>query len=245
MLKYTFIVLLMIHVLSDFYSHIFKDTDEKNIYEILIHVLEYTVSFIIIVKTVMPGLFWKYIWALVIGHGILEGVMFAYENHGKKGEHFQSTRKALIVKQLIYIAIIFVILYSIEGTDILLLYNGGIRNLCETLGISETAMLDWSIKLLIIHKPVNVLISNILSEFRPKEEENIPVKNAGRLIGTLERIIMVILISINQYSAVGLVLTAKSIARYDKISKEQEFAEYYLLGTLLSTICAVVIALIF
>lgn len=34
-------------------------------------------------------------------------------------------------------------------------------------------------------------------------------------------------------------MTAKSIARYDRISKDQEFAEYYLLGTLLSTICAI------
>ena len=47
-----------------------------------------------------------------------------------------------------------------------------------------------------------------------------------------------------QISAVGLVLTAKSIARYDRISKDQEFAEYYLLGTLLSTICAVAAAAI-
>lgn len=38
-----------------------------------------------------------------------------------------------------------------------------------------------------------------------------------------------------QYAAMGLVLTAKSIARYDKITKDERFAEYYLLGTLLST----------
>ena len=48
-----------------------------------------------------------------------------------------------------------------------------------------------------------------------------------------------------QYSAVGLVLTAKSIARYDRISKDQSFAEYYLLGTLLSTICAAAVTLLF
>jgi hypothetical protein len=37
----------------------------------------------------------------------------------------------------------------------------------------------------------------------------------------------------------GVVLTAKSIARYDRISKDQGFAEYYLLGTLMSTACVV------
>ena len=41
---------------------------------------------------------------------------------------------------------------------------------------------------------------------------------------------------------IGLVLTAKSIARYDRISKDKDFAEYYLLGTLLSTAIAIVAA---
>ena len=36
-----------------------------------------------------------------------------------------------------------------------------------------------------------------------------------------------------------LMLTAKSIARYDRIAKDKDFAEYYLLGTLLSTIAVV------
>ena len=45
---------------------------------------------------------------------------------------------------------------------------------------------------------------------------------------------MLILIYMNQYSAIGLVLTAKSLARYDRISKDEKFAEYYLLGTLIS-----------
>jgi len=73
-----------------------------------------------------------------------------------------------------------------------------------------------------------------------KEELN----NAGRFIGTIERIIMLIFLSIEQYSAIGLVLTAKPIARYDKISKEKDFAEYYLLGTLLSTLVVIVVSFV-
>ena len=48
---------------------------------------------------------------------------------------------------------------------------------------------------------------------------------------------MLMFIAMDQYAAMGLVLTAKSIARYDKITKDEKFAEYYLLGTLLSTAC--------
>lgn len=52
-------------------------------------------------------------------------------------------------------------------------------------------------------------------------------------------IFVLIFLSIGQYSAIGLVLTAKSIARFDRISKE-DFAEYYLPGTLISTVIVII-----
>lgn len=66
-------------------------------------------------------------------------------------------------------------------------------------------------------------------------------KQAGKIIGFLERLTFIMCICISQYSAIGLVLTAKSVARYDKISKDQEFAEYYLIGTLFSVLCSIII----
>jgi hypothetical protein len=100
--------------------------------------------------------------------------------------------------------------------------------------------------LLLIHKPANIAIQKLLLIYKPdmKANDKIRDKNAGRFIGTLERIIMLFFLSIGQYSAIGLVLTAKSIARYERISKEKDFAEYYLLGTLLSTFIVIVSSLI-
>lgn len=88
---------------------------------------------------------------------------------------------------------------------------------------------------------------NYFTIYKPdNEEDDIKNdKNAGRFIGTLEKIIILIFISIGRYSAIGLVLTAKSIVRYDdRISKEKDFAEYYLLGTLLRTVLVIVVSLI-
>ena len=108
-----------------------------------------------------------------------------------------------------------------------------------TLRIQDNIIL-WVLSLLIINKPANITIQKLLIKYKPEKKENQKRdKNAGRLIGTVERIIMLILISIGQYSAIGLVLTAKSIARYDRIAKEEDFAEYYLLGTLLSTLIVI------
>jgi len=85
----------------------------------------------------------------------------------------------------------------------------------------------------------------MLSMYKPEEDPEEINKNndkkTGAFIGLLERIIILIFLSIGQYSAIGLVLTAKSVARYDKISKDKNFAEYYLLGTLLSTVIVIVV----
>ena len=66
---------------------------------------------------------------------------------------------------------------------------------------------------------------------------------AGRAIGTLERWIMTIFLTLGQYSAMGLTLTAKSIVRFSKIEKDPAFAEYYLLGTLYSMLLALLVGL--
>lgn len=52
---------------------------------------------------------------------------------------------------------------------------------------------------------------------------------------------MGIFLLLGQYTAIGLVFTAKSIARYDKISKSQAFAECYLIGSLFSIISVLVL----
>lgn len=149
--------------------------------------------------------------------------------------------------QVLHILVILIVTYFSCDYRIETLYNIHIKRIFDRFEISEMFVLGWIIKILLIHKPANILIANILNKYKPEEKQigASGTKNAGRFIGTLERIIMTIFITINQYSAVGFVLTAKSIARYDKISKEQEFAEYYLLGTLLSTIFAICVSVFF
>jgi hypothetical protein len=106
--------------------------------------------------------------------------------------------------------------------------------------------IKWIFVLLVIHKPTNIAIQKFLIIYKPISSigDKESINNAGRFIGTVERIIMLIFLSIEQYSAIGLVLTAKSIARYDKISKEKNFAEYYLLGTLISTVSVIIVSFV-
>ncbi len=61
----------------------------------------------------------------------------------------------------------------------------------------------------------------------------------GRRIGTIERWLILLLIVSENISSLGLVITAKSIVRYPQLA-DKEFAEYYLFGTLLSVVLALV-----
>lgn len=59
----------------------------------------------------------------------------------------------------------------------------------------------------------------------------------GRRIGTIERWLIVLLMATGNIPSIGLVITAKSIARYPQL-RDRDFAEYYLFGTLLSVVVA-------
>jgi hypothetical protein len=59
------------------------------------------------------------------------------------------------------------------------------------------------------------------------------MQNAGMYIGWLERFIVLTALLLQSPATVGLILTAKSIARYPEL-KSVRFAEYFLIGTLLS-----------
>jgi hypothetical protein len=64
------------------------------------------------------------------------------------------------------------------------------------------------------------------------------VENAGMYIGWLERFLVMTAILVQSPSMVGLILTGKSIARFPEL--KERFAEYFLIGTLLSIGLAVI-----
>jgi hypothetical protein len=77
----------------------------------------------------------------------------------------------------------------------------------------------------------------------PSPETPAQLQNAGLYIGWLERFLAVTAISIQAPALVGLILTAKALARFPEF-KEPRFAEYFLIGTLLSLALATIGGLI-
>lgn len=74
----------------------------------------------------------------------------------------------------------------------------------------------------------------------PEEKQN---PRVGAMIGILERWIVAVLLLMNQPAAIGLVVAAKSIARFKQL-EDQHFAEKYLVGTLCSVLLALLLTIL-
>lgn len=92
-------------------------------------------------------------------------------------------------------------------------------------------------------KPANILIKLVLKNYAIGEGQTCEaIKNAGALIGNLERILTVIFVLIGQYEAVGFIIAAKSILRFKDTDTAK--TEYVLAGTFLSFGIAIVTGLL-
>ncbi|HEX5465400.1 MAG TPA: DUF3307 domain-containing protein [Candidatus Limnocylindrales bacterium] len=65
-----------------------------------------------------------------------------------------------------------------------------------------------------------------------------PPEKVGQAVGVLERLLVVIFVLLQAEAAIGLVVAAKTVARFKQLD-DREFAEYYLLGTLASISVAI------
>jgi hypothetical protein len=84
---------------------------------------------------------------------------------------------------------------------------------------------------------VRSLATGVKSHSHERTSEQL--QNAGLYIGWLERFLVITALLLQSPATVGLILTAKSIARYPEF-KSEHFAEYFLIGTLLSISIALV-----
>lgn len=86
------------------------------------------------------------------------------------------------------------------------------------------------------HHGGNAIVQRVLPEDGPESDEN--DLEAGSLVGSLERWIVLVLGLAGLWESVALVLAAKSVARFEEL-KDRAFAEYFLVGTLASVLVAI------
>lgn len=74
-------------------------------------------------------------------------------------------------------------------------------------------------------------------------QQQFEMKNAGELIGIVERLLILTFVVKSSYEAVAFAVAAKSIARFKELD-DKNFAEYYLIGTSVSVATAVGVGVI-
>ena len=273
------LIYLTAHVLGDFYlqtDHM-AEGKRREWRKLLLHGVIYGIPFL------LTFIFLSYssgrllaVGLMIISHLVIDLLKFAFTaGLGQGSGRCRSIRSKgflYVSDQLLHLAVILLVCNLFAGTGIL--FYWWVDTIAARIPFSMIEMLRWLLLLLLIYKPVNIMIHQLFSDFKPvtwkelmgkglpklmaaslrvgeadgtqKDDYEVEIrlvkdKKAGAIIGFLERLIIVIFISIHQYAAIGLVLTAKSIVRYDRIAKDQEFSEYYLIGTLFSLISALVL----
>lgn len=243
------------HILGDFYFQTDEMAKKKDTYLIGVveHSIEYAVSLLIVMAPIIC-------YGMIIA-AIFLSVMHFFVDVTKyvllKKRIIKKSAKVFIYDQAFHLLCILITAYMMYVFQVKISSLSFIDSFLHAFGVQKEVIARWVLAILFIHKPSNILIQQIVN--KNNNEENVNTSNsrlilpkstqvhinerddirAGRKIGSIERLIMLLFISMEQYTALGVVLTAKSIARFDRIAKEEKFAEYYLLGTLISTACVV------
>lgn len=165
-----------------------------------------------------------------LSHLAIDYIKYFVSKHGWIKLSWEA--RAFLMDQILHMSCI-VILYQTVGVNLA----------ADSFWLHSGLWLLYLLFIILITKPVNILFNLFFSKCQVVEEEvdEPTISGTGPLIGLLERLIMGIFLLLGQFTAIGLVFTAKSIARYDKISKSQAFAEYYLIGSLFSIISVLVL----
>lgn len=210
-------LLLICHFLSDFQLQSQKVADRKNTDKkyLLLHLLG--VAFPLILLTCFLPSLWLTSLLILLSHAIID---FG-KSSVAKWLHL-STMWTFLADQMLHL--VFIVLLT-----------GSIFCPYLTVNAVTAQVLNLILFLVLITKPTNVVFKIFFQKYQPQDNQKLDtIPGAGATIGLLERVIMSICIIFNQFASIGLVFTAKSIARYNKISESPTFSEYYLIGSLFS-----------
>ena len=222
-----FLSLFLVHIIGDFYLQTDKYCRLKESKKL-------KSCFLYVHAAIIGGLSWivnpscdflLYAGLVAMSHFIIDAIKV----YSPKGLW------SFVVDQLIHIVILITIstIYDTASELPMLMIND--------FGALSTLRLICAI--LLCMKPSNILIKLILEKYQVGESESCNnIKNAGALIGNLERILTIVFVLIGQYEAIGFIVAAKSILRFKDTDTAK--TEYVLAGTFLSFGIAILCGLI-
>lgn len=222
------IILLIGHMVADYFfqTSTMAENKKKNINALLAHGGIYFITFVFVdFLFIQP---WFALWTtliVAITHFVMDLLRTQIDN---RFDGYRVGFFVFLLDQALHMLVIIATYYCLDlSTKVNSVYSG-----CENFSGFEKIIM-YCFLFTILLDPAAVFIKKLFVVLFREEKNNAPGNNAGSTIGKLERIITTILLLCEQYGVIGLVLTAKSIARFKQLD-DRDFAEKYLIGTLLS-----------
>ncbi|UFT96067.1 DUF3307 domain-containing protein [Pectobacterium carotovorum] len=139
-----------------------------------------------------------------------------------------------IADQLMHVIVLIIIVILLKELSFYKIYNA-------VIGSLKIEYFVFAFSYSIVLKPVSIIISMILNPWsgsvkNSESHSNGTLDSAGERIGYFERFLVLTFILINQFSAIGFLLAAKSVFRFGdlKNDNDKKMTEYVMLGTLIS-----------
>lgn len=226
------IKLLIAHIIGDFVLQPDKwveDKTNRNIRSpyLYLHGLVHFASLLILLE--FNWSYWLSILIVVTSHLIidaLKGLM--------KGEI--DARYLFISDQLLHLAVIALVVYFSFPYSV------------NFEMIYSVEILLFILAILMLSIVSSIVMKSILSAWSLEEgDPEDSLAGAGSYIGILERLFVFGFIILNQWSAIGLLIAAKSVFRFSDLTraKDRKLTEYILIGTLISFGISISIGLLY
>lgn len=111
-------------------------------------------------------------------------------------------------------------------------------------------LLDWNLitAVVFVSFPAAIIMGKLLEPMSNQlEMDHKSLPNAGKYIGIIERLFVLAFIILDQWGAIGLLITAKSVFRFNdlKESNSRKLTEYILIGTLISFGIALITGIVY
>lgn len=215
-----FTKLFLAHLIGDFVLQpnkwvLHKEKNKAASKYLYFHVLIHLVATMLLLWDLS---YWKIALIIVVSHYLIDLIKL-YTN-----PLFENKAIPFFIDQVLHV----IVLYCCAYFDNLWMH---------TLGVFS--LLDWNLitALVFVSFPAAIIMGKLLEPMSKQlEMDHKSLPNAGKYIGIIERLFVLAFIILDQWSAIGLLIAAKSVFRFNdlKESNSRKLTEYILIGTLIS-----------
>lgn len=226
-----FVKLLLAHLIGDFLLQplkwvVHKEANKIRSKYLYIHIL---IHFLVTMVLLWDMGLWPLALIIALSHYVIDlAKLYTAPYFRNKGVPF-------FMDQLLHVLVLYACAFNsnIMGHTIMLVRD-----------------MDWPLitAIVFVGSPASIIMAKLLEGMSDRIElDHKSLPNAGKYIGILERLFVLTFIILGRWEAIGFLITAKSVFRFNdlKESNSRKLTEYILIGTLLSFSLAMITGIIY